>query len=198
MTASRTTQLTETAKDLGEQAADRLAVGVEAVKPHIATAADRLAEGVEAAKPHLSTAFDNAKVIAAEASEQAKQRAMPLVGTGAAYAAEKANEVRQRALEATDEVTGKAKRRKRRRAKIFSFIGLGLLAAVAGVIAKKALGTNDRWEDRVTPTAPEPVPDTAPPSVPTPGVARTNATDAHVGESAEDLAGEALDDDQRG
>jgi len=175
MTRTRTEHLTEAAKDLREQAADRLADTVETLKPHVAAA------------------YESARELAAEAGEQAKDRALPLVNTGAAYAAEKATEVKQRALETTDELTGKAKRRKRRR-RLVTFLGLGVLAAVAGVVAKKALGSSNQWEDRVTPTPPEPVPDAAPPTTPTPGVARTNGSHAHVGESAEDLAGETTKD----
>lgn len=178
MTGSRTQQLTEAAKDLREQAADRLA------------------ETVETLKPHLAAAYENALELASEAGEQAKERALPLVSTGAAYAAEKAAEAKERAQEAADELSGRAKRRKQRRRRLVTFLTLGLVAAVAGFVAKKTLGSGDQWESRVEPTPPTPVPDPAPPTTPTPGVARTNGTDAHVGESAEDLAGETLNDPQ--
>jgi len=179
-TTNRTAHLTEAAKDLREQAAERLA------------------DTVETLKPHLAAAYDSALELASEAGEQAKQKALPVVATGAAYAAEKAGEAKQRALETTGELseslTAKAKRRKARRKKIAAFVGLGVLAAVAGIVAKKALGSSNQWETRVEPTPPMPEPDAAPPSVPTPGVARNDEMDAQVGDSAEDLAGQTLDD----
>lgn len=182
MTGSRTdpwqTHLTEAAKDLREQAADRLA------------------DTMETLKPLFAAAYENALELASGAGEQAKQKALPAVSNGAAYAAEKAAEAKEFALEATDELTGKAKRRRRRRRRLFAFLGLGVVAVAAGVIARRTLGAGDQWENRVTPTPPTPVPDSAPATAPTPGVARKNGTDAHPGDSAEDLAGETLNDPQ--
>jgi len=163
MTGSKTTTFTETAKDLRDQAADY----VETVKPHVsaalASAKDHVEEFVEStAKPALSEASVKAREVAGEAGHQAKTKGLPLVASGAAYAATKANEAKELAVQKADELTGAKQKRRRRRLRLFTLLGIGLVAAVAGVLARKAMGGGQgAWQAPATPPA-RPVMDDGP------------------------------------
>jgi len=174
MTGSKTTTFTETAKDLRDQAADY----VETVKPHVtaalASARDHVEDFVETtARPALSDASARAREMAEEAGHQAKTKGLPLVATGAAYAADKASAAKDFASEKADEISGKAEKRRRRRVKLFTLLGLGALAAIAGFVAKKSLGGQDAWQ---APTA------TVPPAPNDGPVAEPQTPDSDLGE----------------
>lgn len=163
MTGSKTTTLTDTAKDLRDQAADY----VETLRPHLASALSSVEEFVEStAKPALSEAGARAREAAEDAAHQARTKGLPLVATGAAYAAEKAEEAKKLAAEKAEEISGKKAKRRRRRVRLFTLLGLGTLAAVAAVVARKAMGGGqDAWQAPATPPAPAsgPVSQTATP-----------------------------------
>jgi hypothetical protein len=144
--------LTDTAKDLREQATERLSDTVETVRPRVAaalvTAKDALEDLVEEVEQFVE---HTALPALSDAGEQARKKALPVVATGAAYAAEKATLAKQAAVDKADEITGKKKRRRRNR--LIAFLGFAVLAAIAGVVARKMLGGSgdESWQ---APSAP--------------------------------------------
>lgn len=132
MTGTLTGTLTHGATGIREQATDRIADAVETVMPHVNAALSNTKKTIDEL---IADTGPPALAALADAVEQTRHAALPLLIAAAAHAADKAAQTRRTAAKKTEELTGKKMRRRRRQ--LLALLGFAALAAVAIVIAPK-------------------------------------------------------------